>query len=286
MAGPVFVKIRLWNPGRDCIFGDTSHVLPNYLEKPYLNTGANRRFFEIFWKGATQVAAEEFGTAAASVLNGTTTPLQLFIDCAQNNDRDITAGDARKIAVIGVTVSSVGNFNAGEKPKLTVEVINLNGTTGVNSIRWYLWVIHGYICDWGSAAGADALGNVTIESPATTVGMTVAATFNESDSGILYFAAGDKVRLDLLRITPVTYTANDGCLVTITESGFDHTLNTDADLAVDNFNHICGYTEDATYRDAWIVPKLATIQSSLKFAETLVTTTQTYKIHATILVNK
>lgn len=285
MAGPVFVKIRLWNPGRDCIYGDTSHVLPNYLEKPYLNTRKNYRHFEVFWKGATQAAAEELGTAASSVLDGTTTPLQLTIDGAQANDTDAATGDARKIAIIGVSVSSIGAFNAGEAPKLTVEVINLAGTTAVTSTRWYLRLIHGYICDWGSG-GADAKGNVTIESPAATVGQTVAATYNESDGGTLFFASGDKVRLDIVRLTPVTYTAADGCLVTLTESGFDHTLNVDADLAVDNYTHITGPSVDATYKDCWIVPKEATAQSSLLMAETLITTTQTYKVQLTVLVDK
>jgi len=148
VAGPVYVYQRLWNPGRDCIYGDTSNVL-NYLEKDIRSTGRYRKYIEVFWVGTTQ-AGEQLGTAADSAKDGTTTPYQITVVSAQANDTDAATGDARKVCLLGVTVSSIGNYNAGEQPKLTAEVINLNGTTDVLSSRWYLWVDHAYVCDWGS----------------------------------------------------------------------------------------------------------------------------------------
>jgi len=285
MAGPTWVKIRLWNPGRDCIWGDTSHVLPHFLEKPYLDTGKNRRFLEIFWVGATQAAAgEELGTAAVAK-DGVTTPFQITVDCVEANDTDATTGDARKVAIIGVSVSSIGAYNAGETPVLGVEVINLNGITAVTSVRYYLRLIHGYVCDWGSG-GADAKGDITIESPAVTVLQSILATYNEANGGILYFADGDQVRPDYIRLGPTEHVIADGITFRITASGFDHTLNVDADDALNTYTHVAGYVGDAVYRNAWVAPKRATSTAKLTLSEELIATTLNYQIHCTVLVGK
>jgi len=285
MAGPTWVKIRLWNPGRDCIWGDTSNVLPHFLEKPYLDTGKNYRFLEVFWVGATQAAAgEELGTVATAK-DGVAIPFQITVDCVEANDTDAATGDARKVAIIGVSVSSIGAYNEGETPVLGVEVINLNGTTAVTSTRYYLRLIHGYVCDWGSG-GADAKGAITIESPAATTLQSILATYNESNGCVLYFAENDSVRPDYIRLGPTEHVIADGITFRITASGFDHTLNVDPDDALNTFSHVSGYVQDAVYRDAWVAPKLATSTAKLTLSEQLVATTLNYQIHHTILVGK
>lgn len=285
MAGIAYVYIRLWNPGRKNIYGDTSNVL-NYLERPYMDTGKNLRHFEILWIGATQAAAEELGTAPTSDKDGTTTPYQITLDSTDAKDTVAGVG-ARRVALIGVTVSSIGAFNAGETPMLTVEVVDMSGTTAVTSTRYYLWFIHGYVCDVGSEH--DTAGTLTIESPAATTLYTITAGQNESEGCVLKFAAGDLARLDMVRIMPtVALAAADGAVLTVTSEAFEYTVQaTDEDFEADAYAYI---NQGGSYcfdmRNAWSVGKLATLASKMLFQETLITLTSTIKIHATVLIGR
>jgi len=282
MAGVAYVYIRLWNPGRDNIYGDTSNVL-NYLERPYLDTGKNLKHFEILWISTTQAASEELGTAATSDLDGTTTPFQLTLDSTDVKDAVGGVG-ARRVAVIGVTVSSVNAYLSGEQPKLTVEVIDMNGTTAVTSSRYYLWVIHGYVCDVGTEH--DPAGTVTIESPAATTLYAIGAGNTESEGCTLKFVATDMVRLDMVRITPTAaLAAGDGVVLEITSDAFEYTVQATAeDFEIDYYPYI-HYGNVVDVRNAWYVPKRATIASKLMFAEADTANTPVIKIHCTVRVH-
>lgn len=287
MAGPVYVKIRYYNPPKDCIINDTSNVLQ--LDR-YYKDGKKRPFFEILWVGASQ-ADEELGTTANSVKDGTTTPFQITVVSAQANDTDAGTGDARKVALIGVTVGSGGIYYAlgsshkdYETPKLTVEVVNLNGTTDVLTQRYYLRLIHAYVCDWGSG-GADAKGDITIESPADTDLQTITATYNESNGCVLFFPKDYSVKLDMVRIHPQdnSVAAADGIMLQLDEYAFENTLYTDPDIPTDSYVAFAPNNVDID-RDAWPLYRLTTLQSKLTFTELLIANSQTYKIHCTMLV--
>ena len=283
MAGIAYVQIRLWNPGRDCIYGDETNVL-NYLERPYMDTGRNLRHFEILWISTTQAASEELGTAPTSDKDGTTTPYLLFYDT--DDAKDTLGGvGARRIATIAVTVSSIGAFNAGEVPKLTVEVVDMNGIAGVYGTRYCLWHIHSYVCDVGSEH--DTAGTLTIEAPATAVLYTIAAAHNESCGCTLKFAARDVAKLDMVRISPTAaLAAGDGAALEIVSEAFEYTVqNTDEDFETDYYTYI-HYDGQVNVRNAWPVGKLATIASKMKFSEADTANTPVLKIHATVLVGK
>lgn len=267
------------------MIGDTSNVL-DYCQAT-LPDGKNRKFYEIKWLGATQ-AGEELGTAVSSVKDGTTVPFQITVVSSQANDTDAATGDVRKVAIIGPTVSSVGAYNAGEAPKDTVEVVNMNGASDVLASRWYLKFVHACAVDWGSAGG-DAVGNITIESPANTTLATIAAGYNESDGGILYFAAGDRVRLDRISIelADATIAAGDGVYLTVTPSCFYNEVNDEGDMEAFYYHSIYPYSglPQSQVLHAWDVSLLATKTSSLKFEETLVVNSQTYCIRCTVRVD-
>ena len=278
--------VRLYNPGRECIFGDSTGVLPNYLETYYGTTNQKPRFIEVKWIGTTQVAAEELGTAANAVKDGTTTPFQITVVSSQANDLDAATGDARKVAIIGVSVSSIAAYGAGEKATLGVEVVNLNGVSDVLTSRWYLKVIHAYCCDWGSTGG-DAVGNITIESPANTTLLTIAAGYNESNGGTLYFAEGDSVLVDTIRILPtVTLAAGDGTTVQTTEAGFENAYNDESDFAVDYYTYMHYGAPGEIVRDAWLAYRLATKAASLLLAEIYIAHGIASKIQIGIKVGK
>ena len=235
---------RYWNPPSGDIIGDTTGIL-NGLRKR-LN-GGYRPTLEIYWAGLSE--ALEMGGTATEVLNGTATPLQLFVDCAQNTDIDTAGGHVRKIAVIGLSMkaSEIAGYALGSgsseyvAPRLTVELIALNGTTGKSSVNYYTRLIHAYACQWGTA-GADASGDITVESPATTDMLTITAAENESSSGIFYFPAGMEVEVDHTRmnIYAKPTAPGDGFSVTITQDGFEGAGGTDPD-----FDYTCvviGYT--------------------------------------------
>lgn len=228
---------RYWNPPFGDIIGDTTGIL-NGLEKSF--QGLKGPLLEVYWFGTPE--ALELGGTATAVLNGTTTPLQLFVDCAQNTDIDTAGAHVRKIAVIGLSLApaNVAAYILGASspdyvaPRLTVELIALNGTSGVSSVNFYTRLIHAYACQWGTA-GADASGNITVESPAASVKLTITANENESSSGIFYFPADMIVEVKHTSLSAVTApnAAGDGFSVTITQDGFEG--NTDPD-----FDYVCG----------------------------------------------
>jgi len=283
MAGIAYVQIRLWNPGRDCIYGDETNVL-NYLQRPYMDTGKNLRHFEINWTSVVQAASEELGTAATSDKDGTTTPYQLTI--VSTDAKDTVAGvGARRVAAIGVSVSSIGAYNSGEQPKLTVEVIDTKGTTDVLSTRYYLWTVHPYVCDVGSEH--DTAGTLTVESPANTNLYVITAGQIESEGGTLKFAEGDLAKLDVVRVGPTaTLAAGDGGALEILSTGFEgNVLLTDDDFKTDYYCYI-HYGAPVEVKNAWTVGKYATKAAKMKFSAADTANTPTLKIHATVLVGK
>lgn len=288
MAGNAYVYKRYWNPPKNCIIGDSDGVL--HLDKRYTD-GKKSPFMEVFWVGATQ-AGEELGTAADSVKDGRTTPFQLTVVSASANDTDAAAGHARKVAIIGCSLANserpyyaLGTSNSQYiAPKLTVEVINLSGATDVTSVRWYTAVSHAYVCDHGSG-GADAAGAITIESPADTDLLTIAQNYNESNSGIFYFPANYRVKLDMMRINPAdaTVAAADGAMLTINSTGFEHLYNTDPDYA-DDYYYAMAPNDVQIEKNAWPRYRRTENSAAIKFTETTVANSQTYKIHCTLKV--
>jgi len=133
-------------------------------------------------------AVAEVGTAADAVMDGTTTPLQMIVVSSQaNDDNDLAAADAQRVHIIGLSVASARAYiNGEEDPVYSVEEVNLNGTTDVPTTRYYLRAMHMYCCKWGTT-GSDAVGNITLESPANTTKLTIDAGSNESNSsGLIY----------------------------------------------------------------------------------------------------
>jgi hypothetical protein len=292
MAGPTYCYRRLWNIGRKNIYGDTSNVL-NYLERRTYHEAANHPYLEFHWFGATQ-AGEEMGGAPDSDKDGTTTPFQITVVSADANDTDASTGDARKVAIFGVTVASIADYSKwlGDsshkpgKPTQTCEVINLNGTTDVLSSRWYLWCNGAFVCDWGSG-GDDAKGDITIESPADTDLYTIKATTNESNGCRWHFVAGDLVTLDFMSIqTDATLAAGDGVVVKATESGFENELYTAPDMPDSYFTYIhYGNTNPNNMKHLWITPKLATKTAKLTMIETLVANSKNMQIRIGIRIH-
>lgn len=250
----------------------------NYLERPIAGLRKRYRYFIVDHIGECPNGAE-LGTAATSVKDGTTTPFQITVVSSEANDTDATTGDARKVAIIGVTVSQADALALDvSNAKLTVEVVNLNGTTDVTTTRYYVRLIHAYCCDWGSG-GADAKGNITIESPANTTLMSILATYNESNGGTLYFADGDMVRHDYTMLQPAaTQAAADGMTVSLTYKGFDHTLNQDPDMFIDYYTHLATRSAPSgIWRPCKLVPERARLNNSLLLTGTLIANAIAYK---------
>lgn len=283
MAGAAYVQIRLWNPGRKNIYGDETNVL-KYLERPYMDTRKNLRHFEVFWISTVQAASEELGTAATSDLDGTTTPYQVWTDSTSVKDTLLGVG-ARRVAVIGVSVSSIGAYNAGEVPQLTVEVIDLAGTATAVSVRFYLWIIHFYVCDVGSEN--DTAGTLDLESPAATDLYVITAGQNESEGGTLKFAEGDLARLDVVRISPTAVAAEaDGAALEILSTGFEGNVElVDDDFKTDYYTYMA-FGPIVDVKNAWTVGKYATKAAKMKFSAADTANTPVLRIHATVLVGR
>jgi hypothetical protein len=273
MAGIAYVRKRLWNPQ---LIVDPTGLLPVKLKnRP---GGKNRPVYEIRWIGGTQ-AAEELGTAAASAKDGTAAAFQITVVSSSATDIDTAAGKVRAVALIGVSVSSATAYvDGGETPLSTVEVVLMNGTADVLSTRFYLWVDHAYAVNWGSG-GADAEGNITIESPANTELLKITATFNESDGGTWHFPPGFRMITGSVRIEPTAaLAAGDGVVLSATYTGFDQTTNTNPDLDVDYYTYI-HYGGGINQTQACDLGRYTTISSKVLWSEALVANTQTIQLH-------
>ena len=168
---------RLWNPQWTNSTGD-KYIRTN-LE------GKRPMTFEIAVSEATSAAAE-IGTAADAAFDGTTTPQVAYIDSSHADDTDSSIKDVRAVHIIGISCSSVGAFNDGEKPLYSIEEIRTSGTTAVVGTRAYLRILHAYAAEWGSG-GANAAGNIIITNVTPTTYLTIDAASNESNSsGLVY----------------------------------------------------------------------------------------------------
>ena len=182
-------KFRLWNPQ----WHNCTNMIPVRKDKH----GHYPMVFDIEISEAASAAAE-IGTAADNALNGSTTPVILYVASTSATDKDAAAGAVRRIHIIGISVASSKNYVLGtEDPVYSVEEVALDsadGTTDVTTSRYYLRVMHAYAVLWGTggAASHDAEGNITVadDDVPTTTYLTIDAADNESNnSGLIYLAA-------------------------------------------------------------------------------------------------
>ena len=290
MAGIAYSKIRLYNIPKTHIFGDTSNLLD--LQKTMHTDPERTPTFIVYWEGATQAAAEELGTAATAAKDGTTTPFQIIAVSAAVTDIDTSGGHVRKLAIIGLTTNSAAGYAAylaapttpagkAGKPILSVEVMNMNGTTDVTSTRFYLREpIKAYAIQWGSG-GPDASAAITIEAPANTALLTIAINQNESNACTLWFPKDTDVLVEQgnFNVNDATLTGQgDGMLTSITELSFED--GADPDFAVINVT-VNAYNPNRHIESIWMNPKKTNSLdgvSSLVFAEVLVGNTETCSI--------
>ena len=281
MGGPVYSMKRLWNP--DLVI-DANNVLPRKCIR-YVYGHTHTMYYQK-WLGTTQ-AGEEMGTAADSAKDGTTTPFPIIVVSASAlDDRGNAAGTVHSVALIGISVASILDYQNGvETPLKTVEVVAMDGQTDVNSTRQWLWCDHAYACEWGTGATHDAEGDITIESPVNVDLLTIKATFNESNGGIWHCRAGDTYITRDVGIEPTAATAvADGVFVTLAYTGFDHTLN-DSNVADANdfFTFILGGGIGTHHKEATIT-RYATSTAKILMSEGLIANGLVFQIETYIEV--
>jgi len=202
--------MRLWNPEYTNL-DVTDETVRKQIFKADIHGKQNPVYIEIMYSGASSANATEVGGAGDSAKDGTATPFKLVVVSSDANDTDATTGDARKIRVIGISVPVIATDStiaaatgtvdpnwANGKEAYSIEEISLSGTTDVYSQRFWIRIMHAYVSDWGSG-GADAKGNITLESPANTTLYTIAAAANESNASIIYGCYNHSGRLTYLK---------------------------------------------------------------------------------------
>jgi len=267
MAGIAYIRKRIFNPE---LVIDPDGVLPLGLKNTQIHK--NNPVYYIHWQGTTQ-AGEELGTAAASVKDGTATAFQVVVVSDDNTEdkRAVAAGSVHSVCILGISVSSATAYStSGEKPLVTAEVVRMLGTTDATSTRFYLWVDHAYACEWGTG-GADAKGNITIEAPANTTLLTIAATYNETDGGVWHFPPNRRLYTHSVRIESTdALAAGAGVAVTNTCTSFDQVLNTDPDLDVDTYAMVAGGGDYREYHPINPLGRYTTVASKCLWSEALV----------------
>ncbi|KKN56977.1 hypothetical protein LCGC14_0566990 [marine sediment metagenome] len=284
MAGIAYVRKRLWNPE---LLIDVNKVLP-YLMRESID-GSHPIAYEITWIGATQ-AGEELGTPATAVKDGRTVPFLVNMVSSDVADkRSTAAGAVHSVALVGVSTNSIAGYAAwnefGEttregqdgKPRATVEVVAMNGTTDVLATRYWIWLDAIYACEWGTGA-SDATGIITAESPVNTNLIVLSATQNEGEGGRWHFPPGKQVRVKHVHITPTeVFAATTGVVLAGTWTGNDQANNTDPDLNSDYFHYVTP-SLSAQY-DADKVSRYTTINSQCIWSETSVFASKTMYIN-------
>lgn len=289
MAGIAYVRKRLYNPE---LLVDPDEILGNHgwIIKQADPEGNYHAMYEIRWTGTTQ-AGEELGTAPTSAKDGTTTPFQITVVSADAlDDRDNAAGAVHSVALIGVSVPSIADYNQwvldpttvpGKKgkPVSTVEVVHMNGTADVLSTRYYLWVDHIYACEWGTGED-DAEGNITAESPANTNLLVLLAGQNEGEGGRWHFPPDQEVQTQHVSITPTaTFAAGDGVILTGTYTSFDQALNTGPDLEVDYYAYTSAGGSVSEGQGFDTIARKTTKNSTVIWSEALVANAIVYNLH-------
>ena len=289
MAGPVFVRKRLFNPE---LLIDPTDVFDD--GKILRNTDDHGRFkplYEIHWTGATQ-AGEELGTAATSLKDGTTTPFIVNIVSSDvADDWDDLAGAVRSVALIGVTTNSLAGYLAWNtygtttregqdgRPRSTVEVVKTNGTADVLSTRYFIWLDGMYACEWGTGA-TDATGNIDAESPSGVVLLRITATYNEGEGGVWHFPPDNEVHTHHVTITPTaTFAAGDGVVLTGTYTSFDQSNNSDPDLNVDYYTYTSAGGSVQQSEGLDLLSRKTTINSKVLWSEALIANSIVYDLH-------
>jgi len=289
VAGIAYVKKRLYNP--ELIIDPNEIFGPNgWFLRANDPNGKFNPIYEIHWTGTTQ-AAEELGTAATSVKDGTTTPFLVNIVSSDvADDWDNLAGAVRSVALIGITTSSLADYLqwqldptsvAGERgrPRTTVEVVKTNGTADVVATRYNVWLDGIYACQWGTGA-TDATGNIDAESPTGTVLIRIAATQNEGEGGVWHFPPGKDLETLHVALTPTaTFAAGDGVVLTGTFTSFDQSNNSDPDLNVDYFAYTSAGGSVAHGEVGIELPRKTTINSKVLWSEALIANAIVYDIH-------
>ena len=279
------MKKRCFNPE---LLIDPNGVLPHNLQ--HVINGKKHLTYEIKWTGTSQ-ASEELGTAAALILDGTTTPFALNIVSSENtlDKRSNAAGAAHSVAAFGISVNSITGYNNwvafGEstpegkagRPQSTVEVMAVNGTTDVLSTRMWIWVDAGYVCEWGTGQN-DAEGNITLESPPNTTLILITAGQNEGEGGVIHFPPGVNVRVDHADITPIeALAAASGLLVSATYTSFDQALNTGPDLDIDYYTYIT--PQNTAHTDGREKTRFTTIASKVLWKEATITAAKDFDLN-------
>lgn len=235
----------------------------------------------VYWEGLTQAAAEELGTAPTAGKDGTGTPFQIIAVSAGIGDDDTSTDHVRKLAIIGLTTNSIAGYAAyladpttpagkAGKPILSVEVMNMNGTTDVTSSRFYLRTpLHAYAIQWGSG-GDDASAAITIEAPANTALLTIIIAQNESGGCTLWFPKDTDVLIHQgnFNINDATLTGQgDGLMTAFTQNNFDD-FSAGADFKVTNIT-VNAYNPNHHVEAIWFHPRKT---GSLDGVANLVTT--------------
>lgn len=184
---PIF---RLWNPQ----WHNCTNMVPVRKDKD----GHYPMTFEILANEAASAVAQ-IGTAADNALDGTTTPVLVYVVSSSADDTDNATKHARRVHLIGLSVASATDYiNGDEDAVYSVEEIALAGATDVITTRYYLRVMHLYVCLHGSG-DADAAGNIICEddTDGTTTYLTIDAASNESNSsGLIYLFTNYEGRWD------------------------------------------------------------------------------------------
>lgn len=214
-------KIRIWYPSEVEVFNNPTIARLQ---------GLGYEVYAITVEGV--LAGSDGATSfapATTILDGTVTADDIFIESTNALDKDATAGCVRTCII------NVINTN-GDPYRLAISMDAADGTTAIEAAEQAIRIYNFYATSWGTgdAGSHESEGDITLGDTAVpgNVFNTITAGDNESDGARIWVPDGYKSIIERIRITlqdkALAAVAN-GAFVQIDKVGFENTNNTAPD---------------------------------------------------------
>jgi len=273
----VIAKTRIWYPGEVEVFNNpTIDRLQSLGYQVYAITVEG-----ISLGSATALSFND----ATTILDGTGTADDMFIESTDALDKDAAAGTVRTVIVNIVNTT-------GDPYRLALSMHPTNGTTAVEADETAVRVYNMYSTSWGTgdASSHESEGTITLGDTAVpgAVFITIATNDNESDGARIWVPDGYKSIIENVTISiqdNALAAVNNGCFVQIDKVSFENVNNTAA-AASTPVVVACVGSQGYVSKKPQEYPDTGNASAYYLLKESLITGAETCKLHIMFILYK
>jgi hypothetical protein len=251
------------------------------LSQAYNFKHKNLYAFEMYSSFTPSAASTEIA-APTTILDATAASVLLLVKSSTVNDINNAGGHVRKVRLIGWGTGSVSGTSASAVPQ--IENILMNGTTAVNTVKYWTRIQHVYATLFGSG-GSHADGIISVKNAADAVTyITIAALATESSGSQIYVPNGYKSLIKYFEMRPAAAMGANGTIATIEHIGFDDATNLTPQYDTLSYQIISGCPYILHQPDNF--QRVGTSQAYYRFKEIRVTAAFVTEIRILVLIWK